>query len=216
MALLTAQYIIKMKTMIPADDVVNTFHFLTPSDVVLPLELDDIVAALKQFYDDGVAPSNTAVGGILSDHVSISLRRIKIRKRSRVVPTATLREETYNSPTPPAAGEFPHEVALCLSARGQVTAGELQRRRRARQYIGPLSDQSVYIARTGGDVRPSALTRGILSGAAARLRDRTGPAIWATASTVDDVGRPIVNGWVDDAYDTQRRRGTKALTRTVW
>jgi hypothetical protein len=83
-------------------------------------------------------------------------------------------------------------------------------------FLGPLSDSANLISRTGGDVRPSLFVRDGLARSAQRLRDRTGPAIWSTFSTVDRVGTPVAGGWIDDAYDTQRRRGTKALQRNIY
>ncbi len=215
MAILTAQYIIQMTSGIPADAVINTWHFLTPSEIVLPAELDDVVAALKQFYDSP-SPSGPSVDNLLSVDASNQLRRIKIHKRTAIKPEPTLREEVYTTSQAGVGGSFPHEVALCLSSRSVPDAGVVQRRRRGRVYIGPLSDHITMISRAGGDVRPSASARSTLASAAGRLRDRTGPAIWSTYSTVDGAAVPVVNGWVDDAYDTQRRRGTKALVRTTW
>lgn len=215
MAILQAQHIIQMKSFIPADAVVNTFYFLTPGDVVLPTELDDIVTAIKEFYDTP-NPVGLSVGIILSEDVSVNLRVIKIRKKLVVGFSAVLRETTYTSTQPGGSGAHPHEVALVLSYRGQVSAGEVQRRRRGRIYLGPLSNQSSLSEQSAGDVRPTAGVRTALTQAGARLRDRpTGP-IWATLSTVDGVARPVVNGWCDNAYDTQRRRGTKAVTRTTF
>jgi hypothetical protein len=220
MAVLTAQYTIQMKSGVPADAVVNTFHFLTPGAVVLPAELDEIVAKLKTFYDTAVTTGlgqGTALGVLLSgDDVSTELRRIKIRKRQAIKPEPVLREEVYNSPTGSGVGGFPHEVAMCLSYRGQLEAGGLQRRRRGRIYLGPLNDQAGNISRSAGDVRPSDRARAIVAAAGKRLRDDPGAVIWATYSTVDGFAVPVVNGWVDNAYDTQRRRGTKPTQRTTW
>jgi hypothetical protein len=216
MAILTAQYIIQMNTNIPADAVINSFHFTTPGEVVLPIELDEIVAALKEFYD-AFLPNGNKLAGILSGNdVSLQLRRIKIRKRQAIKPEPVLREVVYTSDAGGAVGAFPHEVALCLSYRGVTPAGISPRRRRGRIYLGPLSDASTLKISTGGDVRPTLFARTTVQQAATRLRDRNGPAIWSTYSTIDGAASPVINGWIDDAYDTQRRRGTDALQRTNW
>ncbi len=219
MAILTAQYIIRMKTGIPADSVINSFHFTTPSPVVLQSELDDVVAALKEFYDTPVqsAFSLSSVGLLLAgDDVSTQLRRIKIRKRQAVKPEPTLEEHEYNTSTGSASGAFPHEVAVVLSYRGVVGAGAVQRRRRGRIYLGPLSNQVGFSENSAGDIRPTPSARSTIAAAAARMQNRTGPAIWSTYSEVDQTASPVLDGWVDNAYDTQRRRGTKATSRTLW
>jgi hypothetical protein len=189
---------------------------MTAGAVVLPAELDDIVAAIKEFWLTASLGSSSVTALLSGDDVSTELRRIKIRKRQAIKPEPVLREEVYSTAVGSMSGGFPHEVAMCLSYRGQAEVGVPQRRRRGRIYIGPLSDQTGNISRSGGDVRPSDNARATVANAAARLRNRSGPAIWATLSSTDGVAVPVVNGWVDNAYDTQRRRGTKATLRTTW
>jgi hypothetical protein len=74
----------------------------------------------------------------------------------------------------------------------------------------------LYASRTLGDVRPTALARGIVADAALRLKARDLGSSWCTYSTVDGGVGVGLKGFIDDAYDTQRRRGTKATTRTTW
>jgi hypothetical protein len=39
---------------------------------------------------------------------------------------------------------------------------------------------------------------------------------WAVYSRRDNAGYLVSNGWVDDAFDIQRRRGVSALVRSLW
>jgi hypothetical protein len=39
---------------------------------------------------------------------------------------------------------------------------------------------------------------------------------WAVYSTVNATGVEVTNGWVENAWDTQRRRGRIATVRTVF
>jgi hypothetical protein len=52
---------------------------------------------------------------------------------------------------------------------------------------------------------------GSLAGILAGIPDTT----WAVYSRVDNVARNISNWWVDDSFDSQRRRGARATARTL-
>ncbi len=214
MAILDAQYIIQNKSFEPKNAVVNTWHFLTPGPVATDLELDAVVADLRTFYDQ-VTTNNIAVSNLMSAQVAANLRRIKVFKRYEPKPRLPARDVTFTGAGNAGAG-FPNEVALVLSSRSQPLSGVPQRRRRGRVYIGPLSDDSPYVERGGNDVRPSALARNTIANAALRLVDSVSGVIWATVSTVDNVASPVIGGFVDNAYDTQRRRGVDSTTRSVF
>jgi hypothetical protein len=110
-----------------------------------------------------------------------------------------------------AAGsvELPHEVALCTSfaANGTGAPG----RRKGRIYLGPFNNQM-------SGPRPPTANRVAIAGATTALQSALlalngNIAIWSRA---DGVVRGAARGWVDDAWDTQRRRGIVATTRTTW
>lgn len=115
---------------------------------------------------------------------------------------------------------LPNEVAACVSFHDANVAGQ-----RGRIYFGPLSS-SVLNATIPGDAQLAAASRLTLGNAAAALRDKnTNAARWAVKSvsrkdgsiTRDNpVYRTIKSGWVDNAFDTQRRRGVKATERHVF
>jgi hypothetical protein len=115
---------------------------------------------------------------------------------------------------------LPNEVAACVSFHDANLAGQ-----RGRIYFGPLA-YSVLEASIPGDAVLTPAARLTLANAAAALRDKnTNAARWAVKSvsrkdasiTRDNpVYRTIKSGWVDNAFDTQRRRGTKPTERFVF
>jgi hypothetical protein len=189
----------------------NSFHF-TVSDAVAPAELDSIVTALTNFYT-----GNTSSLGPTSALLSVNMNGPSVMRLYRMTDAPPrLPVRTVTLPTLVlGTGSFPHEVAMVLSFRSSTPSGTPLSRRRGRIYMGPLSDSAGLLDRSGGDVRPSSAARTIL-GAAGTALSAYPSTDWATFSTVDGVMSNVLSGFVDNAYDTQRRRGTKATARTSW
>lgn len=134
--------------------------------------------------------------------------------RSDPVPRAPVLEETFNFTSAPTGNALPEEVACCLSFQGDVSSGIPQARNRGRVFIGPLN---VSVSDTSA--RPSSAFRTALAGAADDLltaSDAAAAWTWVVWSTVLNSSGSITNGWVDNSFDTQRRRGRKPSTRTVF
>jgi hypothetical protein len=109
---------------------------------------------------------------------------------------------------------MPPEVAICLSYQAAKISGVPQARRRGRVFIGPLNTSAM-----GTDGRPATAFINALVGAADALKDPAGAPDWdwSTWSSFDPtVSTVIDNGWVDNEFDTQRRRGRKYTTRTTF
>lgn len=129
-----------------------------------------------------------------------------------------------------ASPGLPQEVALCLSYRADIvgvleetsdgadpgTARDRPRsRRRGRTYIGPLTTTTISVS--DDNTRPKVEVRETLTMAAAKFAaDLNAASVnidWGVWSRVDRLVRPVTLAWVDDAFDTQRRRGLAASTR---
>jgi hypothetical protein len=39
---------------------------------------------------------------------------------------------------------------------------------------------------------------------------------WCVWSVADQIAVPVANGWIDNAFDVQRRRGVDYTSRTLW
>ena len=141
----------------------------------------------------------------------------KIFNRADPTPRVPVLQGIWNFPAAPTGDPLPPEVAHCLSFQGAATSGVPQARRRGRIYFGPLD-----IARVGADGRPSAIqmTAMDLFGTNLLAASIAAPTwLWTVHSTItpapgSDV--EVLNGWVDDEFDTQRRRGRRATTRATF
>lgn len=99
------------------------------------------------------------------------------------------------------------EVAICLS----YYAGQNRPRQRGRLYI-PCS----LIGQAPSSPRPSAAAISSVAALVPILAGLGGVDVdWVVWSRVDQEARKVTNWWVDDTWDTQRRRGLAATTRTT-
>lgn len=211
MANIRAQVVIPYLSGLPEDVAVNTFHFIGDG----PTQYDDVAAALVQFYNTvPPAPATGAVAAFLSNALSRVALACQIKLYALEAPTPrvpTIVPWTLGASASSAAKELPAEVALCTSIHGTPKTP----RTRGRLYIGPFSD--IVLQDVAADQRstPSQALRDSLRGASLRLAGPASPR-WAIWSPTDGAMVPVDGGWVDDAWDTQRRRGQEAESRLVW
>lgn len=185
-----------------ADASTNTFSIEAANPAGLATAVDQIVLfyqALGSFYPNTVRQS---------DH------SIKCYNRADVKPRAPVLTRLWSFVGAPTGTPLPSEVCLCCSFQAAPLSGTPQSRRRGRVYIGPLKD-----ANLGSDGRPAAgLTGGLASAAAGLLAasDVATTWLWVVHSSFVAIDVPVTNGWVDNEYDTQRRRGRTATARTTF
>jgi len=131
-------------------------------------------------------------------------------------PQVPLRISEIGDVTTTSGEGLPDEVALCLSFHANLVSGQPPARRRGRIYIGPLGAN----ARTSGapNNRPDSAFIGRLAAAATDLVDGANAASvpWVVHSEAAGDDFFVIAGWVDNAFDTQRRRGVAATSRTTW
>ena len=204
MATVRAQVILRSADSIPENYVTNSWAF-TGSDV--PGVITGITAALKGFYDyitSTILTSLTAQNG----------HSVKYYNLPGVKPNYPFSEAVWNLGSAPSSTPLPAEVALCMSFQGQRAAGFPQARRRGRIYIGPCNQAN------NSSGRPSAGTISTLTTAGANFKAAisalTGDTVWSVWSDRDQTGVEVTDGWVDNSWDTQRRRGYDSTSRTTF
>jgi len=79
-------------------------------------------------------------------------------------------------------------------------------------YLGPLRTSAMQTSNGLGDVRPTTVFLTAVKNAAGRLMNDSATN-WAVFSPTDNIAREVVSAYVDDAFDTQRRRGASPLSR---
>ncbi len=169
-------------------------------------DAEDFVTAVWQSYQD-FRPH-------LSTLTSQNGNYYKLYDLADPEPRAPVSEGLLSFTSAPAGAPAPPEVCLCLSYQAARISGEPQARRRGRVYIGPITVNSV--ATTG---RPSSTMITAWETAGQDLLDLSNAAsdwTWGQYSTVTTGLAPVDNGWVDDEFDTQRRRGRVMTARTVF
>ena len=209
MPIVRVQAILPRDTGLPEDVSVNTFHFLTLGAPEGAAGIDDIFAKLKAFY--------TSIQNLLGAVVAPPML-FKAYNLSDAPPRAPLAETTH--PITPNTSSLVEEVAVCLSYHGPKASGLAQARRRGRIFIGPLAGSAgVTVANR---VRFDSSFSTILKNAGAALRDASNAATewkWVVYSPTTTLGAQTTNvtgGWVDDAFDTQRRRGPAPTGRMLF
>jgi hypothetical protein len=211
------------------DDVVNTFTF----DVIDggdPDTYDEIASHIHSFYEltDGLVltPMSRYIGNAINRSVIPVIRIYDVTAHLGGTPAGSpVAMRDFGTALTPAASatDLPSEAAVAVSFQadylGDVEFGPSTRPRardRARIYLGPLNLTAA--ATTLGICRPDTDLRTNLAESAARLA-RGGPlaqlVVW---SRKGGTTKQVKNVWVDDAFDTQRRRGqapTGKLLRVV-
>lgn len=128
-------------------------------------------------------------------------------------------DSTFSIPTQAGTAGMPSEVAMCLSYHAELAGSVVEvgatrprSRRQGRVYLGPLSTAVMNEEAGMGVTRPRLVIRQEFADAAAAMIVGTGHD-WSIWSRKDSTVREIVGGWVDNAFDTQRRRGVATTSR---
>ena len=218
MTILRVQCNIPNDTLLPEDDAINTWHFLTVGAATPADAADDALIALGVFY----AAADTYLSGGTATPM-----RYKVYDLENDEPRVPILEATQTL-TPSASINMPNEVACCISYRGEFLSGANPARRRGRIFIGPLNNSGGTSAT--GDFRPSSTLRTGLANAASDIivAGQTADARWVvfsptlagappwSAATLEAASCDVTAGYIDDAFDTVRSRGLRPTTRTVF
>lgn len=216
MPLMLHQVTMPYVTGLPADVSVNTFWTSGGTDP--EAQAATAFAALVNFYTEPQSTGDT-VGYFLSAYISREDNVCSVRSYDWTdpEPRAPRHVGTFTLPTAGNLTSLPFEVALCLTFQGENASGINQQRRRGRIYLGPLGGGSVVM---GSNVppAPSATFMTTVADAAEGLSAAlSAPAAqWVVHSRVSSNNAPVVGGWIDNEFDTQRRRQVRATARTVW
>lgn len=195
---------------LPEDVTVNTFHFNVGT--LGTAAYNSINTVLSRFYSVAGTTSGAAVDDFLSAVLdgTYVLDLYSMQDPEPRTPVAT-----YTGNITVASGvALPSEVAVVNSFQGTPTSGQVQARRRGRVYIGPLTDG----AADSNGTRPAQQLIDTLTEVSERLMtEATASAIpWIVYSPTGSLFTAVTNGWVDNSFDTQRRRGEAATARYTW
>lgn len=214
-----AQVVFASDTGFSRDSVVNTFHFrIADVTAAIPAIEDDIAATLVSFYNNthGGTPASNELRWYLSSTLNNGTDAAQVKlyhmtdahpRVPRIVPF------TLGASAGSDAG-LPSETAVCLSYKGTAPN---PRRGRGRVYIGPLHSNVILLEAPNIHMNNQLVTS--MTRAARFLIDdgastRATRGVWSVYSSRDNELYDVTTAWVDNEFDTQRRRGHRATARS--
>lgn len=221
----------------PNDESENTVYVLHPGGP-LASEVTTMREAFRDFYTvDPGATQTHPLAWYISEVVdrganACSIDAYLTDDLSGATPFGSPTSSTsFTMPSPGGAQQFPEEVAVVLSYHGDLTDVPVSmanptpppatirpaQRRRGRLFLGPLYTGA---AEDGiASIIPALILRTDLGQAFKTMCNTISAgtsgdvAVWSRA---DGDAYPVVAGWVDDAWDIQRRRGLEPTQRTLF
>ncbi len=235
--LFKAVVVLAPKSGLPEDERVNDFYFVQYDLGTGTNEtVDDIRDRLVSFYNTIHAPATKSISQLLGDQVSRATNACSIvcYEKNLAFPDglwgspAGVRNFTMG--VADVTEGLPAEVAIGLSFHADLddvpeTAANPTpppltirpaARRRGRVYLGPWSRTNVLGADVAtGDGIPATMVLNVIANSAGfLLAQNTGVDLkWSTWSPTGSEYHDVVGGYVDNAFDTQRRRGSAPTNR---
>lgn len=218
------QAIFQGRSGLARDQFVNNWYFasdiVSPADP-LPAEVGGAIAKVHDWYVNSVSSVIHWYSGEVEP-----VATFKAYNTGAARPRPILAEVTWDMGSFGSTTALPEEVALCLSYYSVRNIP----RDRGRIYVGPLADAALS---SGTPSHPApGLSAAMINGALrlldpATVNDLTGavdlpagtltnsPAqLWLQHSgTPVALYRPVTHGWVDNEWDTVRRRRVRADAR---
>lgn len=213
-------------TGLPEDQFVNTWNSF--SDILNASDQSAQMSAnLFAFYNSGATAAD-AVCNYMSTAIDRSTNNVLVQSYDvtthldgSVVGPPVDAGHVWTLGDSANTGQEPNEVAGILSFHGAGRFPEgpdagprPAERHRGRVYIGPL-DRAATGSATGG----ARLTTAFMTALVTHATNGdlfTGNTKWAVWSRANAEMYEVVGGFVDSAFDTQRRRGNSAAVRSTW
>lgn len=208
MAIVRAQVILDSNTNLPEDAATNTYHFDTTGTAVPTL--DNILDLLEDLYAEETA--TLPLMGLMSNELAAGTGRIRLYDLADTEPRAPIASREITR-TPSTQDGLPAEVALCCSFQAAPSSGLPQARRRGRVFLPWLTEANNELGRPTQAIIDAVGAAFVEFGAAA---DASLNVDWVIYSRTNNNTVGVAGGWVDNAWDTQRRRGFKPTVRTAW
>lgn len=214
MAILRVQHSFQHKSGKAEDQFVNVFHFI--GEVGDGASLQALVTAVQGFYFTAPTGGASQVKTGLSSTMDANGAKLKVYDLADVIPRSPIHQYIYDPGAFTEVGQnLPPEVACCLSYAADPAPGIPIASRRGRIYIGPLNSSIMQDTGASSDTRPKDTWRQdivLAAGDMASIALALGYT-WAVYSPTRATAAPITRMWVDDAWDTQRRRGLDSTSR---
>lgn len=203
----------RMDSGIPADDVVNTFAARWDGGGAPGVaDFQNLRSCINTFFLD---LGNAVLAAPML--TGATTHGVKIYRLLDATPRVPVYENTFSVNIPVSSTGLPSEVAICNSFAADVASGQSAARRRGRVFLGPIAS-TASAAGTDGFRRPTNAVMQTIALASETLLDNMTLQSWTWCvwSRTGNELNPVVRGWVNDEFDTQRRRQPGPLTRVNW
>lgn len=211
------QVVIPYSSGVPSDVITNTWHFESLDDEdITSAKLASLFSRLATFYS--TVYTNTAVKA-MAGYLQPANTVMKAYNLADPKPRTAVRE----SVVPLSVGTqqndtTPSEASIVLSFHTAYQSGISKASQRGRIYLGGLTTFQFDAGTIARSSQVKTATREAITGAANSLAanvltDKWGWTIWSDKLQQKFA---VAGGWVDNAIDTQRRRGQPATSRSTF
>lgn len=205
-------------TAIAKDVITNTWHFNwlnggTPSNASFLFLDNNVRAALGGCYANATTNHMAAFCNQTATVVTIYDLDDPVPRVPVYQSTGTLSAVIKATSTLIAA-----ETSVCVSYKAAFISGIPKASQRGRIFLGGIADN--WVDPGTGALFPKPKP-GTLTALGNSINDLLATPFaddweWVVYSRKLMQTFPVVGGWIDNAFDTQRRRGNAASTRTLW
>jgi hypothetical protein len=205
--LFTAQWIWEGESQLAEDAYVNTWHF--ENKATLSGNFDNMTDMLRDFYSEVPPGTTTSISNYMSTEAITGKWTIKVYDMSDPKPRYPVYTDTGQIGMS-GGSTLPTECAAVMSFQGIRIAGQVQARRRNRVYLGPFS----ITGNSEGKVSPGLVETILFAGKELLNAAQASQSWeWVVYSPTANAIVELDNGWVDNGWDTQRRRGIRSTAR---
>ena len=223
---------------ISGDTVDNDFYFASGDASVTPTVADNLKTSLANFYNVTAAGASNHIAEFIGTQISRAANAAQIKfyasDQPIVAPIVWGSPQQVRSFTLAAAAagnNLPGEVAYVNTVHADLTdipetapnpgpgpaTIRPAARRRGRIFIGPLTVTAMTQGSPNFEPTPTTAFQNAIGAASVALLANPSPGVdWVVCSQADQELYSIVGGWVDNAFDSQRRRGNESTSRATW
>ena len=203
------QAVMQGKSGLPEDRFVNSFYFR--KDAVLASAFYDAVSEqLSDFYFAVPSGASRTLASFMSGFLEDQLE-LRFYDLGQQPPREPHIVQVENQAFSGSNNGMPLEVALCLS----YYADRSLPRKRGRLYLGPFNNGAAS-GQVGSPAADLLQTVSKLGTDLLSIGGLGNTATWVQVSRAAAAASVVTAGWVDNAFDTQRRRGEAPSARTTF
>lgn len=205
---LQVQVSIPYRNVAPTNVAVNVWSFEAPDDTTpVLLQIQSFLSVFYSGLTDWYSPC-----------LSMDVANIKMYRRSDLEPRAPIFDNSGSFGITNQTNEpLPEEVAAVMSFRGVRISGQPQARHRGRLFLGPLGSQVCELGSNGRSVISRDFIDTVVSSYLDAAEELSSAGLQQTIwSKTNGEAYPAVEWWMDDSFDTQRRRGPASSFKQPW